>query len=199
MNESAKTTQDKLLSEDGGGTVGGCREDSASEGSMTRSHKTAGQRQRDPEKKKKRQKKWRENNQERIKEYDKNYILSGRHAERKRARTEKDPQGYAEKRSLWLQKTGKGLEYSQKYQHRPGVQKKNAARHAVHLLVSRGTIIKSDCCEVCGSSPLPLKSGRSRIGAHHYLGYEREHWFDIVWVCNKCHRLLENFWCGFLD
>lgn len=25
---------------------------------------------------------------------------------------------------------------------------------------------------------------------HHYLGYEPEHWFDVLPVCRKCHRTI---------
>jgi hypothetical protein len=34
-----------------------------------------------------------------------------------------------------------------------------------------------ECC-VCGD--------KNTIG-HHYLGYDREHWLDIKWLCDKHH------------
>lgn len=27
---------------------------------------------------------------------------------------------------------------------------------------------------------------------HHHLGYEKEHWLDVVPVCRKCHKLCHN-------
>jgi hypothetical protein len=27
-----------------------------------------------------------------------------------------------------------------------------------------------------------------KIEAHHWAGYEREHWLDIVWLCFPCHK-----------
>lgn len=38
-------------------------------------------------------------------------------------------------------------------------------------------------CQECGKKP----DSSRELHAHHYLGYERAHWFDIVWLCTSCH------------
>jgi len=56
---------------------------------------------------------------------------------------------------------------------------KQYARLAVKGALGKGLIIKPNVCSDCG------KNGR--IEAHHYLGYEKEHWLDVQWFCPKCH------------
>jgi hypothetical protein len=55
-------------------------------------------------------------------------------------------------------------------------EKQNAER-LVRTMVKQGIIIQKEC-EVCGD--------KNTIG-HHYLGYDREHWLDIKWLCDKHH------------
>lgn len=52
------------------------------------------------------------------------------------------------------------------------------ARKAVRAAIQRGTLIKSPC-QVC-QEPIAV--------AHHHLGYERAHWLDVTWLCNKHHN-----------
>lgn len=58
----------------------------------------------------------------------------------------------------------------------------NNARHRasenVRLHVKNGDIKKSPC-EVCGDI---------NSNAHHYLGYDKEHYLDIKWLCTKHHN-----------
>jgi len=54
------------------------------------------------------------------------------------------------------------------------------ARNRVSRFVKLGKIEKSEFCEVCNSDV--------NIQAHHYLGYDTEHIFDVKWLCSKCHR-----------
>lgn len=60
------------------------------------------------------------------------------------------------------------------------------ARKKVQEAVKIGRIIKPLNCEKCTET---------RIHAHHYLGYEGDHWKDIQWFCykhhNEAHRLME--------
>lgn len=58
---------------------------------------------------------------------------------------------------------------------------KYQARHAVYGALRYGKITKPSICELCN------KESKS-IEAHHYMGYEKEHWLDIVWVCKECHK-----------
>ena len=51
------------------------------------------------------------------------------------------------------------------------------ARGAVAHALRNGTLVKQ-FCKVCGEL---------KVEAHHYLGYEEEHWLDIEWLCKKHH------------
>lgn len=54
---------------------------------------------------------------------------------------------------------------------------KGKARQALHYAVKLGQIQKQSC-EVCNEI---------KVEAHHYKGYELEHWFDVKWLCRKHH------------
>lgn len=54
------------------------------------------------------------------------------------------------------------------------------ARAKLRYAVKIGHIIKPDICEV-------NEDCSGRIEAHHYKGYEGDHWKDIHWLCSKHH------------
>ncbi len=56
------------------------------------------------------------------------------------------------------------------------------ARKAVAIAVSHGMLSKPRACPECGRE--------TRMEAHHHLGYELAHWFDVIWVCSTCHKAL---------
>jgi len=65
---------------------------------------------------------------------------------------------------------------------------KEAARVRLRSAVNRGDIQRQPCQE-CGNP---------KVDAHHYLGYEGEHWKDVLWLCRfhhfKAHgRLTESY------
>jgi hypothetical protein len=45
----------------------------------------------------------------------------------------------------------------------------------------QGKIIPTRHCQV-------PRCEEQTISAHHYLGYEKNHWRDIVWLCKKHHH-----------
>jgi hypothetical protein len=57
---------------------------------------------------------------------------------------------------------------------------KRKARYTLKNAVSRGKI-KQLYCLVCDDS---------KSEAHHYLGYNGEHWKDVIWLCKKHHMEL---------
>ena len=57
-----------------------------------------------------------------------------------------------------------------------------SARKALRNAVSLGKIVRASTCEKCGANG-PTQS-------HHHLGYSREHWFDVEWLCHPCHVLV---------
>lgn len=40
-------------------------------------------------------------------------------------------------------------------------------------------IVRPDHCSNCGKKCTPQ--------GHHHNGYDQEHWFDVVWLCQICH------------
>ena len=52
------------------------------------------------------------------------------------------------------------------------------ARMALDGAVRYGKLIRGEC-EVCGTD--------KDIDGHHYLGYDKEHWLDVKWLCMKHH------------
>lgn len=55
-----------------------------------------------------------------------------------------------------------------------------AARYAVRMAVKRGTLTR-ESCSASGCSNI-------KTHAHHYAGYAKEHWLDVVWLCQEHHE-----------
>lgn len=62
------------------------------------------------------------------------------------------------------------------------------ASEAVRRAVARGELIKPDHCEVCNKLESAVAGG---LEGHHYLGYAREHYLDVQWLCIEDHRKAE--------
>lgn len=60
------------------------------------------------------------------------------------------------------------------------------ARSRMRYAVRSGRIKKPTSCPECFAND-------KRIEAHHYLGYEEEHWYDIKWLCSICHKKVHGF------
>lgn len=54
---------------------------------------------------------------------------------------------------------------------------KHKARYMFRYAVQAGKIQRQPC-EICGLE---------KSEAHHYLGYEPEHWYDVQWLCRQHH------------
>lgn len=54
------------------------------------------------------------------------------------------------------------------------------AVRAVYRAVRKGLLVK-DSCLVCGEK---------KVDGHHYLGYEKENWLKVKWLCHKHHKQL---------
>lgn len=60
------------------------------------------------------------------------------------------------------------------------------ARHLVGNHLRRGKLFKLPCF-ICGAL---------NVEAHHYLGYDKEHAADVLWLCTLHHREVEmELWC----
>jgi hypothetical protein len=58
---------------------------------------------------------------------------------------------------------------------------KHNARKAISDRVYRGTMAKATTLEC-------RECGKPAAQYHHHLGYEREHWLDVVPLCCECHK-----------
>lgn len=61
---------------------------------------------------------------------------------------------------------------------------KQPARKAVFRAVQSGILAKPDRCHKCE------KIGE--VTAHHWHGYDKAHYLDVVWECMQCHILTDN-------
>jgi hypothetical protein len=57
------------------------------------------------------------------------------------------------------------------------------AQKSIELAIARGDLPKAKQ-RAC------IKCGKPAAHYHHYLGYEPEHWLDVIPVCHSCHRVL---------
>lgn len=57
---------------------------------------------------------------------------------------------------------------------------KNLAHVHLNYELNMGRVSKPVSCEFCGEDK-PLE-------AHHWKGYEKEHWLDVQWLCRPCHK-----------
>ena len=76
--------------------------------------------------------------------------------------------------------------YAREYRKRPGVIRKNKARHKAKWALINGVIKRPSTCEVCGNIDTPLRDGRSSLRMDHYLGYDEGHELDVKFICVKC-------------
>jgi hypothetical protein len=60
---------------------------------------------------------------------------------------------------------------------------RNAYQTVYRALLS-GRLTKPEVCQNCQEAPTPIE-------AHHYMGYARENWLNVKWLCRMCHHLLE--------
>ena len=76
---------------------------------------------------------------------------------------------------------GKANHQARKKRFNARYPNKLKAVNAVNSAITAGRLTRPDTlfCYYC-----PVQAEQY----HHYLGYEPEHWFDIVPVCIKCHR-----------
>lgn len=54
------------------------------------------------------------------------------------------------------------------------------ARTKVNHAITAGRLVRPEKCSV-------VDCESTRVEAHHYLGYEEEHWLDVEWFCKKHH------------
>lgn len=98
--------------------------------------------------------------------------------------------------TAWANKTGyptsekgraKNLRNFKK--HQAEYLTRNNARAKLRRAIKAGKMRKSVICDD-NTQYISGISCKGRIQAHHYLGYEGEHWKDVRWVCTTHHAWL---------
>lgn len=54
------------------------------------------------------------------------------------------------------------------------------AQNRLNYRIRSGTIIRPTICELCNRA-------NNNIDAHHHNGYDEAHWYDVMWLCRRCH------------
>lgn len=62
-----------------------------------------------------------------------------------------------------------------------GINIKHKANYSLRNAVNSGKIIKPNKCEV-------ENCNETKVYGHHYLGYEKENWLKVQWLCSKHHK-----------
>lgn len=70
------------------------------------------------------------------------------------------------------------------YLSKPDEQEKQRARHALFVAVKKGDKTRLPC-QRPGCQTLYTE-------AHHHLGYKKENWLDVLWLCIKHHAELHS-------
>lgn len=72
--------------------------------------------------------------------------------------------------------------WHERNKNNPHVIAKLKAKNAISYAIRRDKLIRPKTCEICNLY--------GKIEAHHYLGYAKEHWLDVQWLCKKCHAFI---------
>lgn len=69
----------------------------------------------------------------------------------------------------------------QRWPRAPRPKGHTPAHNAVTRAIETGRLVPLPC--ICGATPTE---------AHHWHGYDKEHWLDVVWLCRPHHRQAHN-------
>jgi hypothetical protein len=73
--------------------------------------------------------------------------------------------------------------------HREAVKRRvarSAASEAVRIAVRAGHLVPAEHCEDCGRD-----FSEHRRAAHHHKSYAKEDWYEVRWLCTRCHGLAD--------
>ena len=77
---------------------------------------------------------------------------------------------------------GRGVDVEKRRHVKHPMERK--ARSAISNALRLGKISKPDKCQMCGES--------ANLEAHHWHGYDPEHWLDVQWLCKADHIKADN-------
>jgi len=140
------------------------------------------------------QRKWKAGNREKVSAYDRErYRTHAPTRERVKARASRwaknNPERHAE-----TSRVNRKRRYDSDLRYRETICKaardfrkanpeKVKAQNALNYQIRIGKIVRPSKCSICGDG--------GRIESHHHKGYAREHWFDVQWVCTRCHKRIQ--------
>jgi hypothetical protein len=73
---------------------------------------------------------------------------------------------------------GRGVEVQKRRHEKHPLERK--ARSAISNAIRLGKITKPTRCQICGCE--------TKLEAHHWKGYDKEHWLDVQWLCRTDHQ-----------
>lgn len=111
---------------------------------------------------------WHKNNYAKSREYARNY------ADKNRSKLN------AVRRENYRIDSQRYTKYTQKYYEKN--KHKALARSMLGHAIKMGYLVKPDTCKDC------LLEAK-RLEAHHINGYDRAGWYDVDFLCKKCHGL----------
>jgi len=78
-----------------------------------------------------------------------------------------------------------GKEYNRQNQRKRWVnhREKAIANGMLRYKVWLGEVNKPVACEKCGAT-------NTRICGHHHNGYSKDIWYDVQWLCDRCHHIV---------
>jgi hypothetical protein len=126
---------------------------------------------------KKRQKEYRENNVDKVKDTNSKYYINNREALLEKSRKEYKANSTRITRKSYLKQVMKPLE-EWECNIKGGFKKQ--ARHMLRRAIQKGRIIKPSKCSDC-NKVFP----KFKIHGHH-TDYSK--WWDVIWLCEKCHK-----------
>lgn len=119
-----------------------------------------------------------------------NRSAKGRERSQRSEATESRRAYKANRNRKWNQKRAADQRHS-----RAHYSDQRAARAAVAQAIRSGKLIRPERCVACGKTP-PPKIGAVRtyhgLEADHHLGYAKENWLKVQWLCSQCHSDKDN-------
>ena len=76
--------------------------------------------------------------------------------------------------------------YAREYRKRPNTRAKAKAREQAKQALVNGSLTRPHECEICGKQDDPLRDGRSGLRMDHHLGYDKENWLNVQFICVEC-------------
>jgi hypothetical protein len=116
---------------------------------------------------------------------DKRYCDKCLHQHTKILRQKRDRNEVSKLRYKRYRNTDKYREYARNRYHTMPEDKKKA-RYLVTNAIRDGLLVRANNCQLCGVPDSGVD--RSTLEAHHYLGYDKENVYKIIWLCVSCHK-----------